>query len=409
MTGWPTQLIGAVCMSTEQRDPRDSPAGEFQYVDIAGIDRGRKRIAVFHTLLGADAPSRARKVIRQDDILVSTVRPNLNAVAMVPEELDGAIASTGFCVLRANREHVDPRYLFYRAISTDFVRELTSKVRGANYPAVSDAEVKKLEIPVPALSEQRRIVEVLDRVDRLRRLRAEADSKADRFLPTLFLKIFGDTATNPKGWPLKPLGELGELDRGRSTHRPRNDPAILGGPYPLIQTGEVANSRGRVREFTQTYSELGLAQSRMWPAGTLCITIAANIARTGVLEFDACFPDSVVGFVPSSRTTTEYVQFLLFHLRGMLERNAPQLAQKNINLKVLRSLLVPVPPVELQRQFSSYVCEYYDSRACQTTMTPVLDRLFGYTMKQAFSGSLIHLWRGEQAGDLQEERERASE
>ena len=136
----------------------------------------------------------------------STVRPNLNAVATVPKELDGEIASTGFCVLRAKRELVEPRYLFYRAISADFVRELTSKARGANYPAVSDREVKNVGIPLPAPPEQRRIVEILDQVDCLRRLRADADIKTDHILQALFLKMFrpGDSPAGEE-----PLGKLG--------------------------------------------------------------------------------------------------------------------------------------------------------------------------------------------------------
>ena len=125
------------------------------------------------------------------------------------------------------------------------------------------------------------------------------------FLRSAFLEMFGDPVTNPKGWPLIKFSEIGELDRGKSQHRPRNAPELLGGPYPLIQTGDVANSGGYIRSYKSTYSEIGLKQSRMWPKGTLCITIAANIAKTGILTFDACFPDSVVGFSPNKKTNTE--------------------------------------------------------------------------------------------------------
>ena len=204
---WSVAAIGDVCEPTEQRDPRNDPAGEFHYVDIAGIDRVHKSIVEHQTLLGTGAPSRARKVIRKGDVLVSTVRPNLNAVAMVPACLDGQIASTGFCVLRPNRVTVEPRYLFYWTTSSRFVAALTSLVRGANYPAVSDRDVKEVSIPLPPLVEQRRIVEILDQADRLRRLRAEADAKADRILPALFIKMFGDPATNPMGWRTAPLGD----------------------------------------------------------------------------------------------------------------------------------------------------------------------------------------------------------
>ena len=207
------------------------------------------------------------------------------------------------------------------------------------------------------------------------------------------------------GWPVKPLGEIGELDRGRSRNRPRNDPALLGGSYPLIQTGDIANSGGRITQYTQTYSELGLSQSKMWPAGTLCITIAANIANTGVLEFDACFPDSVVGFVPSADTTTEYVQFLLTQLRSVLEAGATQVAQKNINLKMLRSLVVPVPPIDLQNRFSMHVHEQYACRAAQALVHEKLDRLFASATSRAFSGDLTASWCEAHRKELLQEME----
>ena len=100
----------------------------------------------------------------------------------------------------------------------------------------------------------------------------------------------------PDGWCWATMPQLGELGRGKSKHRPRNDPRLLGGKYPFIQTGDVRRADTWLREFTATYSDVGLAQSKLWPAGTLCITIAANIAETAILTFDACFPDSVVGF-----------------------------------------------------------------------------------------------------------------
>ena len=163
--------------------------------------------------------------------------------------------------------------------------------------------------------------------------------------------MFGDPATNPNRWPLRQFGDVGSLDRGKSRHRPRDASVLYDGPYPFIQTGDVANSGGRIQSYTSTYSEAGLAQSKLWSAGTLCITIAANIAKTGVLEFDACFPDSVVGFVPSDLVRVGFVQAWLGFLQPTLEANAPQAAQKNINLEILRALPIPVPPTDLQDGF----------------------------------------------------------
>lgn len=157
--------------------------------------------------------------------------------------------------------------------------------------------------------------------------------------------------TLPPGWAWAPLRELGQLDRGRSRHRPRNDPALYGGRYPFIQTGDIRRSDGTIRSHTQSYNEAGLAQSRLWPSGTLCVTIAANIAETAVLTYPACFPDSVAGFVhPGEPATTRYVQLCLLAVKQRLWELAPATAQKNINLETLDAIVIPVPPLQEQRR-----------------------------------------------------------
>ena len=167
--------------------------------------------------------------------------------------------------------------------------------------------------------------------------------------------MFGDPVKNPYGHKIRKLADIGELNRGVSKARPRNTPDLLGGPYPLIQTGEVTAAELYINSYESTYSEKGLAQSRMWPKGTLCITIAANIAQTAILGIDACFPDSVVGFIPSNEVTQIYMHYWFGFFQKILEEQAPQVAQKNINLKILSDLDVMVPSMGLQKQFISVV------------------------------------------------------
>lgn len=153
----------------------------------------------------------------------------------------------------------------------------------------------------------------------------------------------------PKHWIWASLDQIGELNRGRSKHRPRDDARLYGGPYPFVQTGDIRKSGGTIREHTQTYSEFGLKQSRLWPAGTLCITIAANIAETGILTYPACFPDSVVGFVQDDRLLkVRFVEFFIRSEKSELDRYAPATAQKNINLEFLAGLAIPLPPLAEQ-------------------------------------------------------------
>lgn len=152
----------------------------------------------------------------------------------------------------------------------------------------------------------------------------------------------------PDGWVWCRLTDIGELARGKSKHRPRNDPALYAnGEYPLVQTGDVARSGGCICTFSAMYNEVGLHQSRLWSKGTLCITIAANIADSGILEFDACFPDSVVGFTPYDKEIPViYFHYFMITIKSSLEKFAPSTAQKNINLDVLSQVFVPCPPLK---------------------------------------------------------------
>lgn len=156
----------------------------------------------------------------------------------------------------------------------------------------------------------------------------------------------------PQNWCWCSLTDIGELARGKSKHRPRNDPSLYqNGTTPLVQTGDVARASPWITTFSTKYNQKGVEQSRVWKPGTLCITIAANIGDTGLLCFDACFPDSVVGFTPfRSDIRPEYFEYFLRTAKQHLEDFAPSTAQKNINLDVLQKLLVPLPPVaEMKR------------------------------------------------------------
>ena len=158
----------------------------------------------------------------------------------------------------------------------------------------------------------------------------------------------------PSGWVWCRMGEIGLFERGKSKHRPRNDSRLFSdGIYPLVQTGDVSSAkknRGIVNTHKSLYNDFGLAQSRMWNKGTLCITIAANIAETGILGFNACFPDSVVGFTNLvSGEISRYVEYFITIMKSYLEKYAPSTAQKNINLGILYELKFPLPPLEEQK------------------------------------------------------------
>lgn len=159
-----------------------------------------------------------------------------------------------------------------------------------------------------------------------------------------------DLARLPDSWFYNYLAYAGDLGRGKSKHRPRNDERLFGGDYPFVQTAEV-RAQDLITEYTQTYSDFGLAQSKLWPRGTLCITIAANIAETGFLGIDACFPDSVVGFTPfESIIDKRYIDYFFKFAKRKISAWAPATAQKNINLNILENIIMPFCSIDEQKQ-----------------------------------------------------------
>ena len=158
------------------------------------------------------------------------------------------------------------------------------------------------------------------------------------------------------------LDQLGIVSRGRSRHRPRDAVHLYGGPYPFVQTSDIKRAGLWLRNYEQSYSEEGLAQSKLWPAGTLCITIAANIAETSILDIEACFPDSVIGFIADrDKADTRYVKYLFDAVLKMRFQSFTQgAAQDNLSRTKLLSIKFPVPDVVVQRKVADILSAYDD-------------------------------------------------
>lgn len=209
---------------------------------------------------------------------------------------------------------------------------------------------------------------------------------------TQAVKFEENFADLPSGWIWGKLSDLGELARGKSKHRPRNDKKLFGGKYPFIQTGEVRAANRIIKKYEQTYSEFGLEQSKLWQKGTLCITIAANIAETAFLGFDACFPDSIVGFSASKAVLPEYIELFIKSTRTKIESYAPATAQKNINLNTLENLIVPYCSLAEQTQIVAILeskltaCDQLAAELSKQVKQAEL--LKQAVLKAAFSGEL---------------------
>lgn len=392
--GWQWERLGDVTSEPSRGSPSSKFKDTFRYLDVGGLGEGR----VGDLVAVKDAPSRARQFLEAGDIALSTVRPYLRRTVHLQSQ-DADVASTAFCVLRAKPD-LDSRFLFHWVTSDQFVSRLLPLQRGSSPPAVLDVDVRAQPLPVPPADLQRLLVSRIDTLfaevaageealaaaktslgqwrQALLKAAVTGDLTADwratnppaETGEALLARILADRRTRwtqdprnkgkrypeppppdttdlptlPEDWAWATLPQLGEFGRGKSKHRPRNDPRLYGGPYPFVQTGIVANSDGEITAFDQTYSELGLNQSKLWPEGTLCITIAANIAKTGVLNFAGCFPDSIVGVAPAEGVNPRYLDLVIRTLQSGIEADAPATAQKNINLETLETIPIPLPP-----------------------------------------------------------------
>lgn len=266
----------------------------------------------------------------------------------------GKFATSTDCFILKPEPFVSVKYLFYVLKSKMDILEQGFK--GAGLKHTNKDYVKAIEVgEFPSLEKQDKIVAKLDLITEMIECKENRIQLYNELVKSKFVEMFGDPVFNTKGYPELTLPELGEFGRGISKHRPRNDPALLGGNYPLIQTGDVANAGLYITKFNSTYSELGLKQSKIWDTGTLCITIAANIAKTAILSFDACFPDSIVGFKANEKTNNIFIHYWFSFLQKLIEEQAPETAQKNINLSTLNRLLVITPPLEEQKRFIEWV------------------------------------------------------
>ncbi|NUN10315.1 MAG: restriction endonuclease subunit S [Ignavibacteriaceae bacterium] len=333
-------------------------------------------------------PSRADILVSEGDVLFAKMT-NTNKALIIDKELDGIIVSTGFSVHRPIEKQLFSDYFLHFLRHDSFQRQKNKLCTGAIQSAISNSGIEKILVPIPQYSEQLHIAKILSKAENLIAQRKESIRLLDEFLKSTFLEMFGDPVRNEKGWEICSLSELGSLDRGVSKARPRNSPDLLGGIYPLIQTGDVANSGVYITTYKQTYSEFGLKQSKLWSKGTMLITIAANIGQTSILSFDACFPDSVVGLVTDKKKSSVlYVHFLFKFLQALLESKASQTAQKNINLEILRNLRVPCPPPELQTQFAVIVEKTEALKINYQNSMQELENLYASLSQKAFRGEL---------------------
>ena len=385
-----TAQIGELTGPVKTWNPSRTPEAEFDYIDLSAVDNIRKVITTTTRTIGADAPSRARQLVTAGDVLVSTVRPNLNAVAVVPPELDGATASTGFTVLRPAAQ-LNGRYLFHWLRSPTFVADMARKATGASYPAVSDRIIKESTLPAPSLDKQHRIAAILDHADTLRVERRRALAHLDALPQAMFRGLLGTGAHRRV-----PLAEIADVSSGITKGR-RTTASTRAVPYLAVanvQAGHLALDN--VKTIDATDAEV---QRYALQPGDLVLTEGGDPDKLGrgTLwrgEIAECIHQNHIFRVrlkPGAGLRAEILEAFLgsWDARSYFLRSAKQTTGiASINKTQLAALPVPLPPLDLQKEFYQRLAAFRTHASAAAQHWRSLDAAFASLQARAFKGEL---------------------
>lgn len=327
--------------------------GKIDYIDISAVDNDKKKITNTETLQIKEAPSRARQLVECDDIIVSLVRPNLNAVAVVENSSENLqVASTGYCVLRCNQA-VYSRYLFYFCQSETFINRMTAQATGASYPAVSNSIVKNCEIPLPERNKQKEIADILDKVTGLISLRKQQLAKLDELVKARFVEMFGDFKNNSKNWPIVKFDELAKIDGNMTTDYEKY------ADYPHIGIDSIEKETGELKGY-RTVKEDGVVSGKyiFTPQHIIYSKIRPNLNKVALPDFEGLCSADAYPILPNPKNcnriflalTMRSDYFLDYILQFSARTNLPK-----VNRKEIAGFSMPLPPLSLQNDFSTFV------------------------------------------------------
>ena len=354
-SGWKNQQFGDVCDRVKD-SYQPVEGGNKPYVGLEHLAQG------FPSFVGQGRESdvkSSKTAFKVGDILFGKLRPYLRKGASA--DFDG-VCSTDILAFRAKTNCVSD-FLTFVIHSDEFITHAKSTTSGVQHPRTSWPSLREFRLSLPPLSEQKQIAHILSTVQRAIEEQERIIQTTTELKKALMHKLFTEGLRGepqreteigpvPESWEVVELGDIAKIERGKFSHRPRNEPRFYGGEYPFVQTGDVSNCDGHVRTYTQTLNEKGLAISKIFPAGTILITIAANIGFTGILEFDSACPDSLIGITPSGNVCAEFLNYYLITQQPEMDRLAPKGTQKNINIQFLKPWPVPLPSFEEQREIA---------------------------------------------------------
>ena len=396
-TGWAIKTLDELCEIARGGSPRpiqsfitNEPDG-VNWIKISDASASSKYIYETKEKIKPEGIKRSRLVHEGDFILSNSMsfgRPYIMRTS-------GCIHD-GWLVLKDKSGLFDQDYLYYFLGSSSTYRQFDKLAAGSTVRNLNIDLVKRVKVTLPPLPEQRRIVAILDEafegIDRAIANTEKNLANARQLFESYLNAIFTQKSD---GWEKKTLQEISiKFSRGKSKHRPRGEKKLYGGKYPLIQTGDISNSKHRIISYSQTYNELGLAQSENWQKGTVCIAIVgANVAETAILDFDACFPDSVIGIVVNNEVAdSDYVEYLLQYFKAELKEKGKGTARDNINLGTFANQRFPFPDVKTQKiiacQLEELSLEIESLETIYRQKLAALKELKQSILQKAFTGEL---------------------
>lgn len=381
------------------------PDYEFDYLEISNVDYfGIVDPQAIEHLRYEDAPSRARRRVYTGNTVISSVRPNLQAVAFIENCGKDLVCSTGFNVVEPFDWKLHSKFTYYALISEKSRQHFEATAKGVGYPAVDDKDFNSLDTPMPPLPYQKCIVAYLDASCAAIDAAVAAKRRQIETLKSLSQAIVYKTITQglrpdvplkssgmdwlpkvPTHWNVMQIKRACEIVRGKFTHRPRNDPAFYGGEYPFVQTGDITSANKYIRSYSQTLNELGLTVSKIFPKGTLVMSIAANIGDIAILDFEACFPDSMVGLIPGPKTNLNFLYYLMRTMKTIMLRSAVLSTQLNLNNVRIGSNFAAFPPKKEQENIAAFLdAKEQESQSLRAAINDQITTILAYRK------SLIH-------------------
>lgn len=376
---------------------------EVWHLNLDQIESHTGRI-VGRKLGPASAAGSSTFVFDTGNVLYSKLRPYLNKVV---RPAGAGIATTELVPLRPIPGVLDPDFLSYFLRSPQFVAFASACVAGVKMPRVIMDKLWQHPVPLPPPSEQRRVVELLDQADALRRLRGEAHAKADRILPALFLKVFGDPATNPKAWRQRPLSEFGDIETGNTPSR--KVPGYYGDDIEWIKSDNINTPSHFLTQASESLSVSGRRAGRTTPKGSTLVTCIAGspdcIGNAALAEREVAFNQQINAVAPRDGIDPFflYAQFVVG--KPLIQAASTGAMKGMVSKGRFSSILFLDPPPDLQAHFGAQCAQLCDRLEAQRRVAATLEALFAALLHRAFSGALTSSWREAHLRELLQEME----